>query len=266
MVGFDARNWLNQQLTYMSPEEKAAAELLFNNQTFATRLSTDAVPQSTFNSELDRQRNQFETRIKDIEGYNLQWQNFYETDLKPKVELADRLTAAGLDPQQFGANRQGDAVDQYGNVVTKDELANLAAQRERDRTGLLDWSTFIADKAVEYREEFGKRFPAGEFRKFATENSNKYATLDQAFLDFSATDRQAKVEADRKTWEAEKEKEIESKLRSQLAVPVQPGSGDGGSPFHTVKDTAVNASGNTRDDNRKAFAEKWSGKDFSVTT
>lgn len=261
----DVKKWLRENMSALnaSEEELAVAEKLLDNPKF----KGDFVPLSDFHSQLDRQRNdltqKYQRQVDELTDYNLQWQDKYETEYGPALAALQRLQAAGGNTQGLSVNRGGEVVNQRGQVVSLEQIED-AIQRyvEPVRAGTLDYATFVAEKAVDYSQEFsGKRFSASKFREFAFENRSKYPTLEAAYDAYTAEDRKAKQEEDRKAWEKRREEEIRLEVLSSTNLPEMAG-GEGGAPAFA----ANNAGDDNRDATRQEFAKKWGNTDFTVTT
>lgn len=271
----DPKKWLEQNLANLNlPEEQAAAARQLFAGALGQKLATDAVEQSVFNSQLDRQRAELQAKIQERENWNMQWQERYIEDLSA-LGAVDRLAAAGFDVSGMQSMSGGGMRNQQGEYFTREQVEgalrsqaqSFQQQLEPVRAGLADFTTFVTDAALDYRETYGKRFETAKFREFAFENRTKYPTLEVAYQAFTADDRAAKEAADRKKWEDEERVRIRQEVLSTIDVPeVSPGFADG-SPLFTQRDgRKPDSTEPSVAESRQNFARKWAGKDFNITS
>jgi hypothetical protein len=274
----DIAKWLTDNVSALglSDEEKALAQKLAAG-TFGQRLGANIYPQeavSGLQSTLDKQKAE---RVE-LEAANIAWQNQYFKDVS-ELGALDRLAAAGFDVTGLQPTRGGGARDDEGQTLTAADIDALVTKKATElvsaginpvREGVLDYAEFIADAAPDYKELTGKRLDSRKFREFAFagHKDGKFANLQQAFDSFTAEDRQKKADEDRKKWEADKEKEIEMRVRSRMDIPeAGPEHGVGG-PFEAankpVDAAAAAASVVSRDVNRQEFAKKFQDTNFAT--
>lgn len=271
----DIKKWLEQNMTQLnlSDEDRAAAQRLFSG-SLGQALGANAVEQSVFNSQLDQQRNRYEAQVRERDQWNMQWQERYIEDLMA-LGAVDRLAAAGFDVSQLQNTAGGGARNQFtGEQFTKEQVAQLLQQQARQfqeqlepvRTGLVDFTTFVTDAALDYRETYGKKFDTAKFREYAFENRTKYPTLEVAYMAFTEEDRKAKDILDRKKWEDTERERIRQEVMQNIEIPeAAPGVGDG-SPLFTQRDNAKpNDQTPSAAESRQNFTRKWAGKDFNLT-
>lgn len=276
-MAVDVTKWLTENLNALNlpAEDQAAAQRLLTG-ALGQRLGQSLYRQedvSALQSALDRQRNEAAAERAQLEQWNLSWQDRYEQDLLA-VGAIDRLAAAGFDVSGYTNTGGGGVVNQRtGEQFTPQQVAAMLEQQKQEimqsiepmRTGLADWATFVADVSPDYRDTYGKKFDAKKFRQFAFENRQDYPSLQSAYDAFTADDRKAKEEADRKKWEEDKTKEIEQNVFARLQLPeIGPGNAAEGSPFHTLVDNAKTDQQPSRAENRQEFAKKFRNVDFTI--
>ena len=277
-MAVDVQKWLTDNMNNLSlsDDDRAAAQRLLSGP-LGQRLGSSIARQedvSNLQSALDRQRNEAHTRQTELENWNLTWQERYQKDMLD-LNAIDKLEAAGYDVSGYQQSARGGVTNtSTGQTFSAAEVRNMLSEQEQrfaqmqdaNRVGMVDYATFVADFAGEYRDAYGKPFPAAAFRKFAYDNRTQYPTLQSAAEAFTAEDRKTKLEADRKQWELDKEKEIELRVMSNMTLPEAAGAGADGAPFHAVKDNAKpDPNAPSPSQNRQEFAKKFSGKDFNIT-
>lgn len=246
----NVQKWLEEKNAELGLDdnERAAAQKLLNSNSF----KSDFVPLPDFHSALDRQKAGYKQKVEELTNLNLQWQDEYERVYEPALKVA----------QKFSGRRQDDDDDttprNYG--LSREEVEQMIrAGVEPVRAGSIDFTTFVTDKAIEFRETYKKKFEVAKFRKFAFENREQYPTLDAAFDAFTADDRKAKDEADREQWRKDEREKIRIELQSQANLPEA--SGDGGAPFF-IANTEPDKSAASADP-RQAFAQKYAGAEWA---
>lgn len=255
-MAIDVKKWLAEKASDLgiSSEEMAVAEKLVTSD----RFRSDFVPLPDFHSALDKQRSKFEQSYTEVVDLNRQWQEAFERDYAPALEAVERLKKAGYDVSGVRIDEGGNVTNR-GASVSLDDIQALIDQRlEPVRAGTVEWATFIADRAPDYREQFGKKLPVDEFRKFGYENRAKYPTLESAYEAFTAKDRELKEQKDRDDWRAAEREKIRLELQSSTSFPEV--SGLEAAPAFLAADEKAVA---TDRDNRAAFAKQFS--DLKVT-
>lgn len=249
-MAFDIKKWLADESAKlgMSETEVAAAEKLLSSDKF----KGDFVPLPEFHSQLDRQRTKYEGQLNEVVDLNKQWQDEYDKRYAPALDAIERLEKAGYNVDNLKIDKAGDVTNR-GVALTAEDIDKLIDQKvEMFRAGTVDYATFIANKAVEHNERFGKRFDADAYRKFGYENRAKYPTLDSAYEAFTEADRKAKDEADRKAWEKATEERIRLEVSSNVGFPES--SGAEGAPAFLASEQKEDVS---REANRQAFAKQF---------
>lgn len=265
----NAAQWLEQQLTQLglTESQKAAAQDL------AKQMGSNFVPVSDFHSQLDKQRNTLQRQIDELQGYNTQWQERYETEWAPRLTAIERLESAGIDVNGFSNDGNGGVMNQHGQSFGAADIEEIIQQRLQQfaqttldpiRASMADYATFVADKAPEYKEQYGKRFDAQAFRQFAYDNRSQYGNLTSAYEAFTAADRAEADKAAREKWEKDTEERLRRELSSQYQIPEAAAEANG-SPFFGLHDNSSAAPGGpTRQQNRQEFAKAFDGKDLKI--
>lgn len=284
-MAVDVDKWLRENMSALnlSDEEKKIAEKLASGE-FGKRLGANVYPQeavSGLQSSLDRMK----ADKTELETANIAWQETYLRDLSGEgtQTALQKLQAAGFDVTGLQPSARGGVTNtDTGVTLSRAEIEKLVREEaskmiEPVRQTSLEFAEFAATVAPEYRSEYGKRFDAAAFRKFAFEHRGEVANLQQAYDLYTADERKAKEEDSKKKWEENKEKEIELRVMSRLQIPeISPESGAGG-PFDiagksspAAASTASGAAGAgaasgqvSREQNRQEFAKKY--RDLDLT-
>jgi hypothetical protein len=250
-MAVDVKKWLAEKAAEigLDPAELPVVEKLVGSNTFRS----DFVPTSEFHSALDKQKNTFQNQYNEVVDLNKRWQEAYSTEYAPAIEALERLRQSGYDVSGVTVNRQGDMTDSKGKSISLDDVQALIQQAvEPTRAGVVEWSTFIADKAPDYKDQYGKKFPVADFRKFGFENKDKYPTLESAYDAFTAQDRAAKEDRDREAWREAERQKIRLEVMSERAFPE--GSGMESSPAFLASEQKESS---TREESMKQFASKF---------
>lgn len=249
----DVKKWLAEQAAALNLDEteKAAAEKLLTSEKFRG----DFVALPDFHSALDKQKTKFRQEYDEVVTLNTQWQEEYDAKYAPALEAVEKLRKAGYDVSNVRVDNQGDMTNR-GQNITLEQIEQLIAQRvEPMRAGTVEYSTFVADKAVEHFETYGKRFNAAEFRKFGYEHREKYPTLESAYNAFTEQDRQAKEAKDKEDWKKQERDNIRIELMSQMTIPEASGGfASDNSPAFLASEQKDDVS---REQNRQAFAKSF---------
>lgn len=254
----DVKKWIKEQAAELGLDEAglALAEKLLENPKF----KGDFVHHSDLQSQLEKQKNQFTGEIDKLNSYNFAWQEKYDEEFAPAIELKKKLEAAGYNVDNFVPDNSGGGTTKQGQYLTPEQIEKMIADRvDPIRVGSIDYSTFIADKAVQYREDFGKRFDANAYRKFAYDNRETYPTLESAYNAFTDTDSKAKQEAANEKWKVDEREKIRLELMSSATLPEAAGS-EGAPAFIDQS----NDKQPTRDQIRQEFAKQFSGISITV--
>lgn len=256
----DIQKWLEEQSAALGLDEneKAAAKKLIESPKFRG----DFVALPDFHSALDRQRQKYESTISEAAEFNRQWQEEYQNTYAPAVDVVNKLRERGVDVSGLLNDGRGGVMDREGVTLTKADIAQMIKQAvepvlttvEQTRAGTIDYSTFVAEKAVEYRDSYNKRFPTSKFREFAFANRDKFNSLDSAYDAFTEEDRKVKDEADKEAWRAAEREKIRLEVQSASTLPES--AGVEGSPFFIAAEQKDDVS---RDQNRQEFAKKFAG-------
>lgn len=277
-MALDVNKWFkdNMNALNLSAEDQAAAEKLFSG-AVGQKLGAYVYPTesvSGLQSALDKQKADLERTNNDLNTYkdaNGKWAEF-SYGLGVKYNAIDDLAAAGFDvsnltpAQQRQAENGGMTSAQVQALLAQQEqrlIQQITAQVEPARQAALDFAEFIAMKGGEHRDEYGKPLDAKKLRAYAFDNRDKFANLDQVYDAFTADERTAKAEADRKKWEADKEKEIELRLRSSIEFPEHAGGGDTGGGILDIVRATPAAEVVSREASRQEFAKKFYNSDFT---
>lgn len=250
-MGINVKEWLAERAKELNLDESqtAIADKLLSSEKFRS----DFVPVSDFHSALDKQRNKYESAYNEVVDVNQQWQQEYETRYGPALAAIERLEKAGYNVTDLKVNTRGDITNQ-GSTISLDDVEKLIDKKvEPYRAGTIDYATFVADKAVEYRETYGKRFDAEKYRKFGYENRDKYPTLESAYEAFTESERKAKEVDERKKWEKETEERIRLEIASNQSFPDSSGQ-MGVAPAFLASEQKNEVSDSA---NRAAFAAKF---------
>lgn len=259
MGKINAEQWLAErkdEIGLTEEELPVARKLMGHN-----RFQGDFVPLPDFHSELARQKTKYETEINEITDMNREWKEAYETEYAPALTKLQRLQQAGFDVSGFTTDSRQNVRDERGKTLTAEDVEQLIAARlEPVRETGLAWSTFIANKSVEYRDTYNKKFDAAKFRTFGYENRDKYPTFDSAYDAFTASERAEKEKSDLEKWRSEEREKIRLEFASQTGLP-EPGGFDGGAP--AFNNTAENDKQVDEAEARKSFASKFN--DLKIT-
>lgn len=253
VMAIDVKKWLEEksQELGLDENEKAVAEKIMSN----NRFKGDFVPLPDFHSALDKQKTKYETDLSKVVKANQEWLDAYETEYAPALDTIEKLQKAGFDVSNLTVDRSGDVTNRGGQTLTAEQIdAMIAAKVEPLRETAIGWGTFVADKAVEYKDTYGKRFDAEKFRKFGYENREQYPTFAAAYDAFTAEDRKAKETADLDKWRESEREKIRLELMSTATFPEAGGMGEGPSPAFLADAAKEDAS---REENRAAFARKF---------
>lgn len=245
-MAVDVKKWLEEKAAEIGLDEteKSIAAKLVNSD----RFKSDFVGLPDFHSALDKQKRTFQQQVETVTNLNAQWQDEYENTYAPALDAVKKLQTQGLDMTNFQAN-----VTQPKGLSADDIKRMIQEHVEPIRAGTLDFGTFVADKAIEYNQEYGKRFKAADFRTFAYENRGDYPTLPSAYDAFTAKEREEKKKADDDKWRADETARIRLEVQSQAHLPE---SGAEGSPLFAANDVVDNKKEEpSRDANRQAFAK-----------
>lgn len=258
-MAVDVKKWIAEKAAELGLDESglAIAEKLLDNPKF----KGDFVHFSDLQSQLERQKNEFKGEIDKLNSYNFAWQEKYDEEFAPALEVKRRLEAAGYNVDNFEPDNSGGGTTRGGQYLTPEQIEKMIADRvDPIRVGSIDYSTFIADKAVQYREEFGKRFDANAYRKFAYENRETYPTLESAYNAYTESDTKAKTAADLEKWKADEREKIRLEIMSNATLPEAAGS-EGAPAFAAQEASATEP---TRDQIRASFAKEFAGKFSAV--
>lgn len=260
----NVKKWLEEKSAELglSESERATAEKLMESDKF----KSDFVGLPDFHSALDKQKQKFQAQYDDVYQKNLEWQEEYETKYAPALTALQKLQQGGYDMSGFQNDNRGGVVNRQGQTISADEIARMIDERvnarvEPVRAGAIDWGTFVAEKAVEYSQEYGKTFKPSAFRKFAYDNREEYPTFQMAYDAFTAEDRKAKEAADKEDWKKQERERIRLELMSSQSLPEA--AGDNGAPAFLAVEQKDSIS---RDADRQAFAKQWANVDFSKVT
>jgi hypothetical protein len=256
----DVKKWLADKAAELGLDEseKVAAEKLLSSD----RFRGDFVALPDFHSALDKQKRTYQHQLDEVTQMNSQWQEEYENTYGPALTALQQLQQSGYNTSGFRNTSEGGVVNaSTGQVLTPAQIQQMIAEAvEPIRAGAIDFATFVADKSVDYRDTFGKRFEANKFRAFAYENRDKYGNFEQAYDAFTADDRVSKEESDRKKWQEEERERIRMELLSNQGLPeAVPGSE--GSPLFTANAQTEEVS---RDEARRRFATQFAKADLST--
>lgn len=255
----DAKKYLAEKASELglTPEEIAIGEKILTSNQF----KGDFVPLPDFHSTLDRQKNQYQQELSKVVQMNREWQEAYDTQYAPALSSLERLKQSGFDVSKFSISDDGDLTTRGGNVITEDQIdAMIAAKVDPIRETAIGWGTFVADKSVEYRDTFGKRFDAEKFRKFGYENRDKYPTFESAYDAFTLEDRKVKEEKDLEKWKNDEREKLRLELMSTANFP-EPGGVEGTPPAFLADEQKEEV---TRDANRQAFASQFHNLKISI--
>lgn len=259
MGKINAEQWLAErkdEIGLSDDELPIARKLMSHN-----RFQGDFIPLPDFHSELAKQKTKYESEYNEVVEMNREWKDAYDTEYGPALAKLQRLQQAGFDVSGFTTNARQDVRDDRGKTLTAEDIDQMIASRlEPVRETGLAWSTFVADKAVEYRDSYGKKFDATSFRKFGYDNRDKYPTFDSAYEAFTEKERAEKEKADLDKWRNEEREKIRLELMSNTGLP-EPGGFDGGAP--AFNQTGESDKPVSEDEARRSFAAKFS--DLKIT-
>ena len=254
----DVKDWLAKQAAALglSDSERAAAEKLLSSEKFRG----DFVALPDFHSALDKQRAKYQSEYDKVLELNNQWQEEFDTRYAPALDTVQKLQAAGYNMSGFQNDGRGGVVNgNTGQTFTLEDVQKIVRDAiEPVRVGVLDYNTFVAEKAAEYSSQYGKPFPVSKFRQFAYENHDKFGSYEAAFDAFTADDRKAKEEKEREDWRNAEREKIRMEVMSGQSLPESAGN-EGAPMFLANTENAAPSA----DEVKQAFVKTFATADFS---
>jgi hypothetical protein len=192
---------------------------LLGNEGLVRELESDLVPLPTFKSELEKQKNGYESKLTDFQSQVSKWQEWYDNTLTPDyTSLQQRVQQ--YEEQLAGAQQRMDGRVEMptGEVITKNEFdARLQAELQRREQAFIEfWHTTSAIQQ-KHQQEFGEPLDTKALEKYALEN--RMPSIDIAYDKMMESRR---TEKQQKEW-SEREKtlraEIEQDMRSRYSIP-----------------------------------------------